>query len=73
MGQKRPRCHEKVFEKLQAINEDLLVTMVDTPEGEDINSLIQGHDLKVLQQLISERSAINKISGKKKMRDRLTR
>ena len=56
----------KVYEKLQAINPDLLVTMVNTPEGEDINSLILGHDPKVLQQLISERSAINKTSDKRK-------
>jgi len=60
---------ERIFEKLQGINPDLLVTMVATPEGEDVNSLLLGHDPKVLQQLISERSAINKNSGKTKNED----
>lgn len=60
----------KIFEKLQGINPDLLVTMVATPEGEDVNSLIQGHDPQILQQLISERSSANKTSDKRKNGDK---
>ena len=57
---------EKICEKLQNINPDLLVTMVDTPKGEDVNSLILGHDQQILQHLIQGRTPVNKNSGKKK-------
>ena len=49
----------RIGQKLQAIREDIKITYVDTPEGEDINSLLQGHTADVLSHLINERKALS--------------
>lgn len=49
----------KTAEKLKAINPKLTITKVDTPEEEDINSLLQGHEPEILNHLINERKPIN--------------
>ena len=49
----------KTTEKLKAINPKLTITKVDTPEEEDINSLLQGHEPEILNHLINERKPIN--------------
>lgn len=49
----------KTAEKLKAINPKLTITKVDTPEDEDINSLLQGHEPEILNHLINERKPIN--------------
>jgi len=49
----------KTAEKLKAINPKLTITKVETPEEEDINSLLQGHEPEILNHLINERKAIN--------------
>ncbi len=41
--------------ELKQISERLLITVVDTPEGEDINSLAQGHDSEIFSHLIETR------------------
>ncbi len=49
----------KTVEKLKAINQKLTITKVETPEEEDINSLLQGHEPEILNHLINERKPIN--------------
>jgi len=41
--------------ELKQISEKLLITVVDTPEGEDINSLAQGHDSAIFSHLLENR------------------
>lgn len=41
--------------ELKQISEKLLISVVDTPEGEDINSLAQGHDNEIFSHLIENR------------------
>ena len=41
--------------ELKQISEKLLITVVDTPEGEDINSLAQGHDSEIFSHLLENR------------------
>ncbi len=48
----------KTAEKLKTINPKLTITKVETPEEEDINSLLQGHEPEILTHLISERKPI---------------
>jgi len=42
--------------KLKGINQDITISVVDTPEDEDINSLLQGHDPKIFTHLLENRS-----------------
>jgi DNA primase len=54
----------KVSEKLQEIKPGIKITTVETPEDEDVNSLLQGHDPEILHHLIKERKPIsNKIKN----------
>jgi len=43
--------------ELKQISEKLLITVVDTPEGEDINSLAQGHDSEIFSHLLENRKS----------------
>lgn len=45
----------KISEKLLQLKPTLKITAVETPEGEDINSLVQGHAPEILTHLINER------------------
>jgi DNA primase catalytic core len=49
----------RTAEKLKAVNPQLTITKVETPEGEDINSLLQGHEPEILTHLINERKPIS--------------
>ena len=49
----------RTAEKLKAINQKLAITKVETPEGEDINSLLQGHEPDILLHLVSERKPVS--------------
>jgi DNA primase len=49
----------KTAEKLKTFNPKLTITKVETPEEEDINSLLQGHEPEILNHLINERKLIN--------------
>ena len=48
--------------EIKRINEKLKITYVNTPKGEDVNSLLQGHEPEILNHLISERSEVTKQS-----------
>ena len=41
--------------ELKQINEKFLITIVDTPEGEDVNSLAQGHESEIFTHLLQNR------------------
>jgi len=49
----------KISEKLMQLKPNLKITAVETPEGEDINSLVQGHDPEILLHLLNERKPIS--------------
>ena len=46
---------ESIAVKLKQINDTLTITVVDTPEGEDVNSLLQGHDPEIFNHLLESR------------------
>jgi len=49
----------RTTDKVKALKPDILITAVDTPDEEDINSLIQGHDPEILSHLIKNRKPVN--------------
>ena len=42
----------------QFVSQDIKVSKVNTPDGEDVNSLIQSHEVEILQHLIDDRDFI---------------
>jgi DNA primase catalytic core len=48
----------KYSNQLRITNEKLRITKVETPQNEDINSLIQGHESEILIHLIEQRKEI---------------
>jgi DNA primase catalytic core len=48
---------ETIAERLKQIHEKLTITIVDTPEGEDVNSLLQGHDPEIFTHLLENRKS----------------
>jgi DNA primase len=46
---------EKYTEQLKTLRPDVIVSNVNTPEGEDPNSLVQSHEKEILTHLINER------------------
>ena len=46
---------EKYQKQLKTIKPNLKISYIDTPEGEDPNSLVQSHDPEILQHLINNR------------------
>jgi len=58
---------EKAIKKwtpeIKSINDMLKITYVNTPKGEDVNSLLQGHEPEILQHLIKERKPINQTNN----------
>ena len=46
---------KSIVGQLKQISEKLLITVVGTPEGEDINSLAQGHESEIFSHLLENR------------------
>ncbi len=46
---------KSIAEELKKISERLIITVVDTPEGEDVNSLLQGHESEIFTHLLENR------------------
>ena len=46
---------KNIAAELKQINNKLVITVVDTPEGEDVNSLLQGHESEIFTHLIENR------------------
>jgi DNA primase len=49
----------KYSEVIREIHPTIKITKVNTPENEDINSLVQGHTEEILLHLINERTELN--------------
>ena len=47
---------EKYTEQIKQLRPNITITNVNTPEGEDVNSLAQGHELEILTHLIEKRN-----------------
>lgn len=56
----------KISDKIKTIKPDILITHVDTPDDEDINSLVQGHDPEILSHLLKTRKPVNASDKTKK-------
>ena len=50
---------ETIGERLKQIHAKLTITRVNTPEGEDINSLLQGHDPEIFIHLFESRRSFS--------------
>jgi len=46
---------KNIAEELKQINKKLLITVIDTPVNEDINSLLQGHEPEIFTHLLENR------------------
>ena len=44
-----------IANELKQINEKLIITVVETPENEDVNSLLQGHEPEIFTHLLENR------------------
>lgn len=55
---------EKVAEKLQGLRKDITISQVNTPEGEDVNSLGQAHEKQIFTHLLQSRVIIFSIENK---------
>jgi DNA primase catalytic core len=49
----------KISERLKEIKPDIKITSVPTPDGEDINNLIQSHEPEIFAHLITNRKPLN--------------
>jgi DNA primase catalytic core len=49
---------ERYEQELTELIPGIKITKVDTPEGEDVNSLVQGHDAEILTHLIENRKEL---------------
>ena len=48
---------KRVSEKLHQLRPEIKLSSVNTPEGEDINSLVQSHESEILSHLVEKRTA----------------
>ncbi len=49
---------KKVAAKLQGIRKDIAISQVNTPEGEDVNSLAQSHEKEIFLHLLQNRDLL---------------
>jgi DNA primase len=49
---------KKVFSKVQELRKDIAISQVNTPEGEDVNSLTQSHEKEIFLHLLQSRSLL---------------
>lgn len=52
---------KKVFDKVQELRKDITISTVNTPEGEDVNSLAQGHEKEIFLHLINSRAVLTSL------------
>lgn len=55
---------KKIATKLHELRKDIAISEVNTPEGEDINSLAQAHEKEIFTHLIEKRTVIFSIENK---------
>jgi DNA primase len=58
---------KRIAEKLRTIKPEIKLSQVETPEGEDINSLVQSHEPEILSHLVEKRTAFIFSSEKKSL------
>ena len=63
---------KRIKEKLKKLRQDVNVSYVDTPEGEDVNSLLQSHNSEILNHLIENRITETKSTKAKQMKPKQT-
>lgn len=52
------KAAEKYSRELNRLNPNLKLSQVETPQGEDVNSLLDGHEPEILQELLANRQAL---------------
>ncbi len=55
---------KKVTAKLQEIRKDIVISSINTPDGEDINSLAQSHEKEIFAHLLNARAIIFSVERK---------
>jgi len=55
---------KKVAARLQALRSDITISQVNTPEGEDVNSLGQAHEKGIFTHLLSSRTVLTSSTEK---------
>jgi DNA primase len=50
---------KKVAAKLHGLRKDLVISQVNTPEGEDVNSLAQSHEKEIFTHLLNSRTVLS--------------
>ena len=60
----------KTGAKVQQIRPGVTITAVPTPEGEDVNSLLQGHEPEILTHLLKERKPVHLSTETKEGQDK---
>lgn len=54
----------KVAVKLHSLRKDIIISQVNTPEGEDVNSLAQAHEKEVFTHLLNSRTVLTSSTEK---------
>jgi len=62
---------KKVAVKLQELRKDIVISEVITPEGEDINSLVQSHEKEIFSHLLQSRVIIFSTEKKESIQNKL--
>jgi DNA primase catalytic core len=57
---------QHIAEKIRQIKPQLKISCTDTPEGEDVNSLVQSHEAEILTHLIESRKTFSLSNEKEK-------
>lgn len=57
-------AQDKLAKKLQALRPDVKLSVVATPAGEDVNSLLDSHEPEILTHLIESRKLLHSIEEK---------
>jgi DNA primase catalytic core len=57
---------KNIAAELKQINEKLIITVVETPENEDVNSLLQGHEPEIFTHLLENRKPFSFSTEKEK-------
>jgi DNA primase len=56
---------KRIAEKLHQLKPEIKISSINTPEGEDINSLVQSHESEILAHLVEKRSPLSFSSERK--------
>lgn len=53
---------KKVADKVKELRKGITISVVNTPEGEDVNSLAQGHDQEIFLHLLQARTVLTSLT-----------